>query len=264
MNALFNAVADLNINGREFSGPPFSIEFEQTLENNKPASAIVRLYNPALDTIKAAEATKQGRSFVYPVMTIDAGYEENRGTCIVGEITDYKVKLSGADKILEMKVADKTTKWSNAIINKTWSNTTASTILRSMLSEVGINAGTIELGNDFIYKRLTVSYLKQGIKKVIRDTDSIYFFNNGVFTVEPSTPGQKKAVLLTYKTGLIEKPEKIQKGLKFKTLFMCQLVTGSVVHIQTEGIDKTFKIRKGKKKFSTFGNNECEFEGVEI
>jgi len=264
MSRLYNRVAQLNVNGREFNYPPFSIEFEQNVAVGSLSSATVKLYNPAPDTIKAAEGIKEGRSFTYPYLTVDAGYSDNFGTCIIGEISDYKVSQSGADKILEMKVSDKTKDWANALINKTWKNTRANVIIRSMLATIDIDIGDINLGDNKLYTNLSVMYLRDGLKKIMKDTLSEYNFNSGVIEINPKTPTLKKVIQLTYTSGLIGKPEKTQSGLKFKTLFMYQLNSGSIVNIVTNTINKNFKIKKGVKKFSTFGDSYCEWEAVEI
>ena len=220
MAKLYNRIAQLNINGRQFNYPPFSISFDQTVAIGVPSSATVRLYNPSPDTIKAAEGIKEGSSYRYPRIIVDAGYVENYGTCILGEISDYKVKTSGPDKILEMKISDKTKDWANAIINKTWVNTKSSVIIKAMLSQVGIELASISLGSDKLYSQLTVSFLREGLNKIVKDTQSEYNFINGIIEINPKEPSVKKVIQLTYKNGLIEKPEKTQGGIKFKTLFM--------------------------------------------
>jgi hypothetical protein len=264
MAKLYNRIAQLNINGRQFDYPPFSIAFDQTVAIGVPSSTSVRLYNPAPDTIKAAEAIKQGSSYEYPRIVIEAGYVENYGTCVLGEISDYKVKTSGPDKILEMKISDKTKDWANAIINKTWVNTRASVIIGSMLEQVGIELSSIGLGTDKLYNKLTVSYLREGLNKIVKDTNSEYNFINGIIEINPKVPSLKKVIKLSYKNGLIGKPEKTQGGIKFKTLFLYQLNSGSFVNISITDINNNFKIKKGKKKFSTFGKAECEFEAIEV
>jgi len=265
MNKLFNTTAQMTIAGtREFNAPPFAIEFEQSFEIGKPSSTTAKLYNPAPDTIKACEAIRKGRSFTYPTVSIDAGYVESQGTCVLGEIIEYKVSQSGPDKVLEMKISDKTSRWANALINKTWRNTKASVILSEMLSSVGIDAGAAEFGQDKLYKTLSVRYLKNGIKKIARDTNSEFYFDNGVFTMVPQSPRQKKVISLAYDSGLIERPEKTKIGVKFNTLFMYQIVINSYVQITTDTINGIFRVRRGKKTFSTIGSSQCEFEGVEI
>lgn len=261
---LYNRIANINIGGRVFTYPPFSVEFDQSFEIGRITTSTVKLYNPSPDTVKVSEAKKSGTTYTFPKITVNAGYVDSNGTCIVGEISKYKVTTSGPDRILELTVNDATETWANAIINKSWSNTKASVILKDILATVNVSSTAIELENDLTFKKLTVWTFRDGLQKITQATGSEYYFINGVLTIGKKTPKQKTVFNLTPQSGLISRPEKIQGGIKFKTLFFYQIGPGTVVKIVSAEYDKSFKVVRGKKRFSTFGDANCEFEAVEV
>jgi hypothetical protein len=265
MSKLFKRVATITIGTREFKCPPFDMEFEQKVGVGSLTSTECRLYNPNKDTIKAAEGKKIGSYIDGPQVTIDAGYEAEHGTCVTGKSASYEVKQNKADTVLSMKIFDETTKWANSIIATTYRNQTASSIIQSMTSKIGITTDSVQVGTDKTYTTFTALYFRHALQKLCNDTGSEFFFQNGILTVQSKTkPGTANALLLTPTTGLIGVPEKSQNGIKFKTLFMHKLQGGSIVKIESKNLNSVYKIITGKKKFSTFGKSECEFEAVSV
>ena len=265
MSQLYKRVATVNIGGREFKSPPFSIEFEQKVVIGALTMTELRLYNPNKDTIKSAEGKKIGNYTDGPQVTIDAGYEDDHGTCTLGKSASYEVKQNKADTILTMKIYDETSKWANSVIATTYKNQSASGLIRSMASMVGISTDSIKVGTDKTYPTFTAMYFRDALCKLCNDTGSEFFFQNGVLTVQSkTTPGTANAILLNSGTGLIGVPEKSQIGIKFKTLFLYKLMGGSIVKIESKNYNSAFKIISGKKTFSTFGKSECEFEARPI
>ena len=154
MSDLYKRIASVKIGNRVFTFPPFSVEFDQTIKIGVPTTTTLKLYNPASDTIRACEATGAGLAKKYPQVTIDAGYEEEHGTCVIGSVYKYEVKKQGADRVLECSISDQTMNWQNAIINKTWKRTSGSVILKDMLASLGITA-SVSLGTDKTYVTFT-------------------------------------------------------------------------------------------------------------
>lgn len=262
MAELYKRIAEVRIGSRVFSYPPFSIEFDQTIKIGTPTTTILKLYNPNPDTIKACETKGSGASKQYPQVTIKAGYENESGTCVIGYIYDYEVKKTGADRVLECKISDQTLAWQTAVINKTYRQTLGSAIIRDILSTVGITA-EVSLGSDKQYPTFTATTFRSAVTKIIKDTNSEYYFKNGTFTAQPKT---KKNTLNVYsitpQTGLLEVPKKTQAGWAFKSLFLFKLNAGDYVKLTTEKVDAVLKLTSGKKQFSTFGDAVCEWEGT--
>ncbi len=263
--SLFDRQASVNVGGRKFDYPPFSIEFDQTLKIGKLTTTKAKLYNPAPDTIKKAEGKKQGKTILYPAIQIDAGYSGDIGTCVLGEIMDYKVRKTGPDIILEMTIGDKTNDWANANIMKSYKNMSASKIVNDLMDTVGAT-GDINLGDDKNYKKFTGKSFREAIKNISKDTDSNFMFQDDKLKMEPSTPTKNRQVLyISPESGLVGKIEKTTKGFEFKTLFFHKLQMGDIVQIEDSNTPKaTVKLTEGKKKFSTFGKAECRFKAIEI
>lgn len=261
MNYLFDRVCSVVVGSKKFTSPPFSIEFEQSFALGALSSGVVRLYNPAPDTIKIAEGIAIGAAKQFPQVIVDAGYANFHGTTMVGEAFDFTVKQQGADRILEMKISDQTLKWSTALINRTFAKQRASTIIQLILAQVGIS-GDVTLENDRFYESFTAVYFSQAIQQLVRDCGSTYYFRDGTFYISPVTPSVEKATLLSASTGLLGKPEKTQRGLKIRTLFLYNIGNGSWVQIKSQDVNETMKVLNGKKKFSSFGESVCEFEVV--
>jgi len=260
MNELYDRVCSVIIGGKEFNSPPFSIEFTQTAKIGTLMACSLKLYNPNNDTIKMFEAKKVGQAKIYPKILIDAGYKEKHGTCTIGEVSDFKVSYGPPDRILEAKIGDISSKWINGIINQTYNNMTADLILRSVLGSVGVGFNNIELGEKKTYKTLTIRKFSDGIRQICKDTKSEFTFKNGLIRITPITPRLKKATLISPRTGLIGRPEKIATGYKIKTLFLYDIEIGDYIVLQSEDINSNFKVTQYSKKFSSFGAAGCEFE----
>ncbi|PJZ49217.1 phage protein [Leptospira saintgironsiae] len=262
MSKLFNRVAKVNIGGREFSYPPFSIEFTQEQKIGNLQSATLKLYNPAPETVRVFEAKKKGGGKIFPKVTVSAGYKEDSGTVVLGEAINYSVSQSGLDRVLEVQISDSTTKWSTAIVNKSYKKSSASSIIKDACKTVGIDPGEIELGEDKTYESMTIRGFNESIRKIALDTKSEFYFRNGLLTLQPKTSKKKKVTLLNSSSGLLDKPEKTAKGYKIKTLFLYALSVGMIVKIESKEVNITAKIVKGVKNFSTFGDAGCEFEVI--
>jgi hypothetical protein len=269
MAELFNKVCTMTIGdspGRVFKSPPFSLGFEQKIAGGVANATTAQLYNPNPDTIAAATPKNVGGVMRMPQIIIDAGYEDEHGVCILGQIYATEVKRQGSNVILEMKISEQTAKWTGAIINKTYVKMTATAIIYAMLGEVGIAPGSVKVGKEKTYKTpFTAGTLSWALQQICRDTDSTLYFGAGVVTIQPKTPaGTKMAVFLNSGSGLLNRPEKTSIGVKFQTLFLYKLGGGSLVKIESKTINGLYSIVAGSKKFSTFQNSECDFEAVAV
>lgn len=264
--AIWDRYATLNIEGRFFAAPPFSIEFEQTLEIGKPTQTKAKFYNPAPGTIKKVEPKITGKIKTYTEAIIEAGYSGNYGTAVIGQIHDYEVEQDGCDVILNMTIGDITEEFNNRLICKPWKNVKASTILKDIMSSHTTIKSKINLGTDINYRTFVTRNFKEALKKITADTKSQFYFSNGILIIEPKTAVNKKEVMyISPESGLIGRIAKNKDGYKFKTLFFYQIQLGDIVMIKDSKTEKTaVKIAKGKKSFSSFGDADCEWEAVAV
>jgi hypothetical protein len=258
--ALFKKICNLNIAGKLFTYPPFSIEFEQTFSADKPSVTKAKLYNPNRDTIKAAEGKIRGQTKEYPSIQIEAGFEDDYGTVCVGEVNDYKIITQGVDIILELTVGDMTGAWSNMMIGESYKNMGGDAIAKDIMKKSGINANVV-MGEIKKFRTFSASSFKDALQKLTKETKSTFYIKNGTLFIEPKNPtGKKSVAYISPTSGLKGGIEKDAKGYKFKTLFMYKIGMSDVVQIEDKFYSKTnVRVIEGKKVFSTFGNAECEY-----
>lgn len=262
MSDLYMRVCSMNIGGRVVEYPPMTLEFETEFSSAIGSSQTkAKIYNPAPETISACE--KKGST--YPKITIDAGYQADHGTCVIGEIVKYEVK-PGVDRVLELSIGDKSSLWLNAMINRTWRGSiTASNAARQILADLGITALKIDLENDITYDNLCLCgmTLQGAMARIARDSKSSFFFKNGqaLFLKQKATTGT--AFYLSSSSGLLEYG-KITAGYKIKSLFNYRLWAGSLVTLKTKSGEVNLKASKGKHSFSTQSSAFTEFEAVKL
>lgn len=269
---LFKKKAKIDINGKTFESPPFSIEVEVKQYLGQFTTGVVRLYNPSDDTIARSERRYEGGKVIYPTCKAYAGYEDNFGICLSGNIKKFSVLRKGKDRVLELTVGDGD-KWLNKIINKTYQNMKASDIIADMASG---KATRINLGVDPVIKKLYVKTIYDAIENYLKKvTHSWYAFRNGVLTMEPKEKFTDKEYLLDYKNGLIGIPEKINikrgsssyVGYRIETLFIYGINLFDIVRVKVDSIDPNKKplnfkgrVEKVDQAFSTFGASKSKYE----
>lgn len=261
--ALFKKVCELNIGGDLFTYPPFSIEFEQSFSMSSPAVTKARLYNPAPTVIRKAEGKKKGETREFASVEIKAGFESDYGNVLTGEISDYRVYRQGVDTVLELTIGDLTGTLSNADIGKTYKNQNMSAIITDLIKQAGAK-GKVTITDDKMLKAFTAGDFKGSFENLVKESGAQYYIKDGVIIVE-SEPVKRSVAFISPESGLIGGIEKSLEGYKFKTLFLYKIRGGDVVQIKDNFFDKTFvQITEAKKKFSSFGQSECEFKAVEV
>lgn len=261
--ALFKKYCELNIAGTLFTYPPFSIEFEQSFSMSSPAVTKARLYNPAPTVIRKAEGQKKGETKEFAAVEIKAGFESDYGNVLTGEISDYRVYRQGVDTILELTIGDLTGILSNANIGKTYKNQNKANIISDLIKESGAK-GKVTIANDNMMKVFTAGDFKSSFENLVKESGAQYYIKDGVIIVE-SEPVKKSVTFISPESGLIGGIEKSSEGYKFKTLFLYKIRGGDVIQIKDNFFDKTYvQIVEAKKKFSSFGQSECEFKAVEV
>jgi hypothetical protein len=249
--ALYMRVCEMNVNGRVLTYPPMTLEFETEFSDRTPSQTKAKIYNPAPDTVSACE--KRGNAFA-PI-TISAGYQEDFGTCVVGEIVKYENK-KGRDSVLELTVSDKTSLWASAIINKSWKGViSARDAATQILRELGITPAEMGFGEEKSYQ-YGISFsgvpLRTAMERIARDTKSRFRFSHGQASFTKDTAGSGTAFLLKYETGLLE-ASKTNGGYKIRTLFMYKMQGASLLHVVRPALDVLLRVRKGKPVFSPSG-----------
>lgn len=266
MSKLFNKVCTLTIGDRQYTCPPFDVEFDQKI-GGSPVTE-VKLYNPNEDTITAV--SKISSSGIGPLTIINAGYKELRGDCANGYITSFNVKKEQIDKVLTFHIMDAANKIEK-IINKTYISQNAESVLKDLLSLAGVSYEKIQLGlNNVNYKTFTAKAFGDALKVILADTESKDYYNNGIMTIQPKSYTTKPnwGYVLSKTSGLINVPERSivlgMSGIRFQTLFLYNLYQGSIFKMDSKNVQGTYQVIVGKKKFSSFQKTICDFEAIPV
>ncbi|MCL2154191.1 MAG: hypothetical protein FWH53_00860 [Leptospirales bacterium] len=259
MSALYKRYAEFNIDNKVLTSPPFTLEFETEYSVSTSNQTKAVIYNPSDETIAACEKKKDTNALI----TIDAGYEDDYGTCVVGEIVKFEIDKK-IDKILTLTIADKTSLWTSAIINRSWKGSiSAEDVIKNILNDVGITPAKIELEVNKIYSR-GISFsgvpLRTTMKRLENDTKSDFFFKNGLaYFLKKQSASSTSVFYLSPTSGLLS-AKKTDKGYTVKTLFLYKIGAGSLVEIDGVEVQGLFKVVSGKNKFSSKGQAGSEFE----
>lgn len=260
---LYKRYCEITINGRRFTGPPFTIEFEMEFGTKTSNQAKAVLYNTSDDTVASCEKKKG----VNPKVVVTAGYESDYGTCITGEIIKFEAG-KGIDKPLTLTIAENTAAWTTATINKSWKGQiSARDVIKQTLASVGITPAKIDLEVEKVYTRgiaFSGIPLSSAMKILAQDTKSDFFFKNcQAYFLKEKSASAVTAFYLTPETGLLN-ARKTEKGYNVQTLFLYQIGSGSPVKIEGSEAKGLFKAVSGKHKFSTKEQSSTEFEAVKL
>lgn len=268
MTEFFNRVAALNIDGKIFrydltNDERFQIEFSTEFDIAKVSnSATIKIYNINDETIELARPKINGKNKELKLVTLEAGYKDNFGIVIAGEIYDSKATKNGVDRVLELKCGGNISKFGNFPINKTYNNKNTSYIVKDILQLSGFNSGGIIPEKEVLYPSIVVKDLREGLKRLAKDSGSdLYISNNAIYFKKPDASNE--VVQMGFTSGLLQEPEKTDLGYNVKSLFNYRILQGNKVLIKAKK-DYTLKVTRGKHNFNVSGQSVTEFEGVEV
>ena len=245
------------IGKREYKAP-FVLKFNTEFSMKGRGNTRAYIYNPSEETIENV-VPRQGEN---QTIKIDAGYEEDHGICVIGEISSYKVTTSGLERVLELVVSDSATSLSTIKINQSWNKgVKASTVVKDIIARSGIGTGKIETETDKAYPRgLSLNTtLHNALNQMMRDTGSDYFLRNGkLYFQSKKDQGIKTGILLNSATGLIDRPEilAVKKDGKFvnqgsiKSLFNYRIGPSEHIRVESENFTGNCKVIKGSHSFA--------------
>ncbi|WP_061254191.1 phage protein [Leptospira interrogans] len=253
---LFGRVVSLEILpktglGKEFTYPPFDLEFESDLEKLNITKVLI--YNANDDTIEMVGAKTKGQGFLYPTAMLSAGYKDENGLVVSGEVILPKMRQEGPNKILEFTISANAGSWNSFYIMKTYSKLPAQTVILDILTQGNIKPGSITLGEDKVINFSATKSLGECIKSFCELTHSQYWMQDGLLHISPLDPPSKPStIFLDNSSGLIGVPEKGQKTWKVTSLFRHKFKLNQVIAVKGGSLDGECRIVKGKHRFSTF------------
>jgi hypothetical protein len=250
---------------------PYTLTFQSDFSMKGRSNTRAYIFNPSEETIENV-APRKGEN---QKITIDAGFTNDHGICIIGEIYHYNVSKQGFKRYLELFISDSITQFSGIKISKTWDKgVKASSVINDIVGISGIDPGKIEIKNDKTYERgITFNtHIQRALYQMKKETESDFFLRNGkLYFLPKNDPGIKTGIELSSTTGLLDKPEilAMNKNGKYvfqgsvKSLFNYRVGPGEHINIISEDYNGKCKVIKGNHYFS---ENEAytEMEVVQL
>ncbi len=257
---------DFTIGLKKYTAP-IAMDFKNSFSIKGSDSTTAHIYNPSKETIESVEP----KAGLNQTIAIDAGYEDDHGLCVFGEIYEFSVNNTGIDRILEMKIHDSTTKWANTRVSKTWpENTKASTVIKDLTGIFGLDLGKTEVGADKVFPR-GVSFnvkLKKALEQMAKETGSDFFLRNSrLYFQSALDKGIKTGVILNEANGLIGRPESriINNEARWiiKSLFNYKIGPGELIRVESKDFSEDCKVISGNHSY-TDAKAYTEMEVVKI
>lgn len=245
MSKLWMREAQILVAGMEIRHPPMTLEFNIEFDDSpEPNLSELTIYNLSDDTIARI---KKGANII-----LNAGYKDNVGTVLAGEVISAKTYWDGVGKITEIKAGDGVSAWLASSVSKTFkAGTKASQIIKDIVGGFGLEIGEIKLANNITYAEGKTCYgsLQQVLQQVVNDTGSKMHITNGVVMVRAPEAGTVTGFLLNSDTGLIGTPGVIEDGkadYQVECLLNHRITTDSLIQIQSKTANGNFRVKKGK------------------
>jgi len=234
--------------GREFRYPDYEIQFRVDFaKGGDPDLAVIELYNLAPET---EQVFKHGEE-----MVLRAGYQEDIGIVMAGEIRHVRAFDEGADRICEIEVHDTSDAYQGMEISESYvPGTTGSQILERVISMSGLERGKIQLVRDAVYSegRSVDGTIKDVIKKIAEDCGSEVHVTHGTIHILPPGGWHDEAVLLSPETGLIGSPKRIEDDdesssvlWEAESLLNYRIRAGTLVQVESKRVNGLFAVESG-------------------
>ena len=237
--------AEVLVAGKKFIKDDFEIDFLVNFDDDpEPNISHVMIYNLSDTTIALL---KKGENII-----LNAGYEGDVGTILLGTIDKQETTWEGIDKVTKLTVGEGSDQWLNAYVNKSYApGTSSQAILTDLAGMFGMELGELRLVNDITYARgRSVSGMLQSvIRQVVAETNSKFHISQGKILIRPWEAGTQTGFLLNADTGLIESPQPFEEegkaGYRVRMLLNHRITVDSILQIQSKTANGTFRVRKG-------------------
>ncbi len=208
-------------------------------DSQTPNASKIRVYNLSQDTIARIK-----REFT--IVTLQAGYESNFGTIFEGNIKEVIYGSDNTtDNFIDIACGDADFAYNNAVINKTLNaGANQSDIVGAALFEMtqmGVKQGFIDDLSSPKLPRGKVMYgmSRDFLRNSAYNTQSSYSIQNGTYQMIKLTGVlPTEAVVLSSKTGLIDRPQQTNDGIVAKCLLNPNIKIGSSININQADVQE--------------------------
>jgi len=241
----------------------FELRFNVPFSNEpRPAECRVDLYNLSENS---RSRIRRGAT-----VTIEAGYKGDRGVIARGIICRVPpTSITGVDRVTTFHFTEGFDYSDKKDVNITFAvGARASTILRRVANEAGINISQIDLPRD---KQYTTGYIADGdalrtLEEVAGDSNASIFFRRGNLIIRSITRGDDERFILSSATGLLGNPRWIESdnytGWNIQCLLQHRISTASIITLRSQSAEGRFRVKRGLHSFngSSF-ITQCEVIG---
>lgn len=250
MSKLFNRVVEVVSGSVKMNNTDLDIEFEIPFDDDlEPNLSEIRVYNLSQTTINQL---KQGQK-----LTNNAGYKEDKGLVLAGEISSVSSKREGTDRLTTIKVLDSVPYNSEKTLQRSYKkNIKADAVIKDLAKVLGLKIAVLKLPNNKIFKKgySIDGEIIKAIQNIANDCGASAYISRQQTYIRPITEGDNHNFVLNADTGLIGSPEyfeeerngKLIKGYKIKSLLQYRMNTASIIQLQSREVKATLRVRKGR------------------
>lgn len=230
--------------GLRLTFPETEIRFRVTFdETDDPTFAIIELFNLRRET--------ENKIQVGEALILSAGYQQEIGTLIAGEITHVYTREDGVDRVCEVEVVDATHLFLSQTISRAYvENSRLSFIIRDILETTGLEIGQVSLPKTVIYPqgRVVEGRVKEVLQQLIADGDAKMNIVNGSVFVVPKNYGETVGAFLSADSGLIRSPARIDSEdaeWEVECLLNYRIREGAYIQIESQTASGTYRVVSG-------------------
>lgn len=232
--------------GREFRYPDYEVQFHVDFDKGgDPDVATVELYNLTPETEQIFQNGEH--------LTLSAGYQGDIGIIMMGEIKHVRAFDEGVDRICEIEIHDTSEEYQGKLISESYvPGTRASEIIERIISMSGLEQGTIQLPEDFVYQegRVVEGTIREILTDIANDCGGEINVTHGIIHILPPGGTCDEAVLLTHDSGLIGSPKHVEdedSGILWEaeSLLNYRIRAGTLVQVESKQVSGLFAVESG-------------------
>lgn len=266
---MFGRRAEIQCGNLKLDSEQFDFEFEVPFDDDTEANeCTITVYNLTKNTINVFKYNSR--------ITITAGYKGDTGVIFSGFVSKVATKKEGTDKVTTIYALDDMDLKERDIVDVTYAaGTTASYILRDLISRVSLPLAVFSVRRDWTYKDETKvdGGLMASIKQYAEVCGISVYINKGKIYARHISEGDNIYFTVNESTGLIDSPEEFEEevtaedykdvitGYKFKMLLQHRMNTAAIIDLASMNVSGRFRVRSGKHIFSP---SECITEAEVI
>lgn len=250
MTKLFGRVVEVITGDLRFNNTDLDIEFNIPFDDDlEPNLSDITIYNLSPTT---KNKLKRGL-----LLTVNAGYKDDKGLILSGYIDYVTTALKGTDSVTLIKVIDSQSFNSKKTLQKSFKkNIKADQLIRELAKSINLKIAVLKLPTNTVFKKgfsIDGEVVKK-IQDIAKDCGASAYISRSQVYIRSLKDGDNHQFVLNSNTGLVGSPEyfeeekdgKTIKGYKAKSLLQYRMNTASIIGLQSVETKSKVRVRKGK------------------